>query len=189
MKRRSKIIIAVLLFVPSFVGLNVFVPIYRHDHKGYNCKLCAANKLEETVHIWGLPIYKKMGSAKRTAYTELYDRYIAETHEHQWAGGGLGRYVRYLFAGGIHKDGIHNTEYSLYQHRLSCDVLSVMALFEDEPLDFRRELYHELIECEEPEDYERVRELIEAIRSDPHNGRKLYEMYAQRKTKQFGTNG
>jgi hypothetical protein len=185
MKRRNKIIIAALLLVVGLVGLSVFVPIYIHDHKGYNCRLCASIKGEETIHIWGIPVYRKIERTKKTTYTEIYDKYIAEAHKHQWAGGGFGRYVRYLFTGGIHKDGMHAGGYPFYQPRLIREVLSVMELFDNESIDFRREMYHDLIECKGDE-YEKVQELIEAIRGDPHNGRKLYEIYRQQKSNNSG---
>lgn len=180
MKRRSKIIITVLLLMSGLTGLNVFVPIYTNRDIGYNCRLCAATKSEETVHIWGLLVYKTVRDTERTAYTELYDRYIAESHKHQWAGGGWGGYSRYLFTGGIFKDGMHGNGYPLYQSRLTCDALSVMELFEDESVEFRREMYHDLIECKRDE-YEKTRELMDAIRGDPENARMIYEMYMKQK--------
>jgi len=173
----------------GLISLSFFVPIFIHDHKGYNCRLCASKQHEETIYIYGIPIYRKMEIPQKTTYTELYDKYITETHEHQWAGGGLGRYVRYLFIGGVHKDGLHNTKYSLFQYRMSCDVLSLMELFENEDLEFRREIYHELIECEDPKDYEKAKQLIEAIRGNPENKRILYEEYLQRKTDQSRIDG
>ena len=69
----------------------------------------------------------------------------------------------------------------MFQYRLSRDVLPMMELFKDETVEFRREAYRDLIECKEPQDYNRVRELLNDMRAKPQDARKLYEMYRQRK--------
>lgn len=186
MKRRNKIIIAVLLLLPCFVILSVFVPIYERSSKFNNCGLCGASKSEVIIYIYGIPAKRKTSGIRKNEYTDYYDKYIAEPHEHQWVGGGMGTTLKYLFGGRLDKDGGwgYGGKYPLYHYQLTRNVLSVMELFKDEPLEFRRQVFHELIECRKFEDYERVQKLIEEMRADCKNSRKLYDAYHQQKAKQ-----
>lgn len=118
----------------------------------------------------------------RTALTELYDKYIAEPHQHQWSGGGFGRTRKHILGSRIHTDGAHSGQYHLYQNRLTRELLFAMELFKDEPIEFRRKVYRDLIECKDREAYERVRQLLTDMRTTPEGARKLYESYRQQKT-------
>ena len=186
MKRRNKIIIAVLLLALGFVILSVFVPIYERSMKLNNCGLCGASKSEVTVYIYGIPVNRKRSGIRKNDYTDHYDKYIAEPHEHQWAGGGFATPLTNICgarpkpAGG----GGYGGKYPLYHHQLTRNVLSVMEVFEDEPLEFRRQVFHELIECKKFEDYKRAQKLIEEMHADRKNSRKLYDAYHQQKAKQ-----
>lgn len=181
MSRRNKIIVTLVLFIAGILYLDFLVPIYKKYQKGYNCKLCGMHKSETTIYLWAFRVHRKSVGPTRTDQTDLYDKYIAKPHQHQWAGGGFGRYTRHIYGGGIHADGFHNTEYPIDQYRLSRDLLSVMELFEDESVEFRREVYLNLIECKEPTDYAKVRQLLADIRANPDHARKLYEISQQSK--------
>ncbi len=186
MKRRNKIIIAVLLLALGFVILSVFVPIYERSMKFDNCGLCGANKSEVIIYIYGIPAKRKTSGTQNNEYTDYYDKYIAEPHEHQWAGGGFGTTLKYLFGGRLNKDGGwgYGGKYPLYHHQLTRNVLSVMEVFEDEPLVFRRQVFHELIECKKFEDYKGAQKLIEEMHADRKNSRQRYDAYRQQKAKQ-----
>ena len=178
MKRRNKIIITLLLTAGGILYLDALVPIYKKCYKGYNCRLCGAQKSEKTVHLWAFCIQKEFKGPTRTALTDLYDKYIAEPHDHQWTGGGYGRTIRHIYEkGGLHSDGFHGGEYPIYQFWLSRDLLSEMEMFKDETVEFRREVYRHLIECKDRMDYESARQLLKDMRTTPEDARKLYETY------------
>ncbi|UCE48739.1 MAG: hypothetical protein JSW47_01055 [Phycisphaerales bacterium] len=177
MKRRNKIIVTIVLLVAGVLYLDVLVPIYKRCLISDNCRLCGVQKNETTVHLWAFRIQRKVVGPTRTAQTDLYDKYIAEPHQHQWAGGGFGMYTRRIYGGGIHTDGFHNGEYSISQYRLSRELLPAMEMFNDESVEFRREVYRDLIDCKGSKDYARVRQLLNDVRAAPEDARKLYEVY------------
>jgi hypothetical protein len=186
MKWRYKIIISLLLLSWAFLILNAYVPVHERLWKSDNCRLCGATKSKRTVYIYRIPVQSKTNGIRNNDFTVLYDKYIAESHEHQWVGGSFGRDVNYLFGSGMHADGgwHYGDKYPIFQYRVTHDVLSVMEVFEHEPVEFRRQAFRELIECTDLEEYGRLKELIEAMRSDSRNNRKLYDAYKQKQTNQ-----
>lgn len=177
MRRRNKTIIVALCLVAGVFYLDILVPIYKKCQKGSMCRLCGVHKSETTVHLWAFRVHRAITSPTRTAHTDLYDKYIAEPHQHQWCGGGFGTTSRHIWGGGLHLDGLHGGEYPIYQYRLSRDLLAAMELFKDEPIEFRREIFHDLIECKDRQSFERVRQLLKDMQAAPDNARNLYETF------------
>ena len=187
MKRRNKIIISIVLLIAGFIGLNYYIPIYICYYMGNKCRLCHVTRSEKIIYVYHIPVYRKTSKTQRTDYTDLYDKYIAEPHKHQWSGGGCSRHTKFLFKrGGVRSCGFHSGKYHFLQLKISNELLSLMELLEHESQSFRREIFHGLIECNNPNDYEFISELIEKIRSDPQNACELYEIYKQQKSSSSG---
>jgi len=188
MRRRNKIVIAIISLVAGFFYLDLIVPIHKACEKAYDCRLCGAWKSETTFYLWAFRIRKEMEGPQRTWPTELFDKYIAEPHQHEWVECGDHTSKWHIFEERVHLDWMGSSR-PIFHYRLRRELLLAMELFKDEPVEFRREVYRYLIECKDQEDYERVRRLLEDMRADPGNARDLYDTYRARENGQSWRRG
>lgn len=178
MRRRNKIVIAILSLVAGFFYLDLIVPIHKARYREEKCKFCGVQKSEETFHLWAFRVRREVAGPTRTHETELYDRYIAEPHQHQWLEVIDNKSKWNVFDHRAHHrahlDWVVD-RHSLHRHEL----LLAMESFEDEPVEFRREVYRDLIDCKDKMDYDQVRQLLQNMSANPEGARELYEMYKQ----------
>jgi hypothetical protein len=174
MRWRTKIIIATLCLVVGFFALDVLVPIHKACEKAYDCRLCGAWKSETTFYLWAFRIREEMKGPQGTIHTELFAKYIAEPHQHQWVEYGDHTSRWRVFEHRAHLDWVGGS-HPVFHYRLRSELLLAMELFKDDPVELRREIYHDLIDCSEQEDYEKVRHLLQDMRATPEDARRLYD--------------
>ncbi len=132
-------------------------PIRSRHAWGYTCRLCGATWTKKVSYIVGIPVRWTKSKIYRQSCTQLYDEYIAEPHRHQWAGGGHSVDHGNMFGYGGHSDGAHAVPpYPIFQPHLTRIAIYAAADLMDEPAEVRKRVFHEILSCTIPEEFQDV---------------------------------
>ena len=63
--------------------VSALFPVCSRDSYSYNCRLCAAYHTRTVNSLFGIPFWRSRTAPMPTPETALYDRFIAQPHEHQ----------------------------------------------------------------------------------------------------------
>jgi hypothetical protein len=170
MKKRIAIlsVIIVILF-----GVFSFIPCWSVSHLSYTCRLCDAHKDKRETRVLGLPVWISRSKLRRSPLTDIYEQYIGEPHNHEWAGGGFGRKTGTIFGPTVYSDGSHAVPpFSHLQPKLTKMALIAVSQVKDWPKEKRIALFHAILDIERTrcyENYENVANVFaEAEKGEPN---------------------
>jgi len=165
MKKKNVIwigVVAILLVV------FFFVPCWRVTNRSYNCVWCGAYKSKRTTSVLAVPVWIRRSGIQRHPVTDLYDKYIGQPHEHEWAGGGYSYTLGTLRGRGLHADGFHTVQpFPTWQPALTRTALMAVAQVADWPKEERIKLFHAILDCTSRESYEDVAEVYKRAEQGP----------------------
>ena len=154
--------IAILTGVIAALCVVFFFVPFCKTSKSYTCPVCGAIRNKKVVRVFGIPIWMRRSKVQRQPVTDIYDKYIGQPHEHEWAGGGYSRTVGTLLGPGLHGDGAHTVKpYSPVQPWLTHIALTAVAQVKEWPKEERVDLYYAILDCNDHESFPVVREIFE----------------------------
>ena len=173
----ASVVAAILLAAAPFI-----IP-RRREVWIYTCRFCAATKAKRTTRIAGVVVRHSETPPSRTALREVYDEVIAEPHDHQWAGGPYTGWDGNLLRYKSHGHGSHNdSRYSKYQWFLTRTALCVISLLSDTPIEFRRQVYHGLIEIDNQTEFDEAMRVYDKTRRDPPSAAEQWQRWLAKRT-------
>ncbi len=141
--KKAKAIFTGAVLILIFAVVFSIIPCWTVTGRSYTCRVCAASRDTVTTRIFGMPVWSKKSGVESNELTDIYDKYIREQHEHQWAGGSFWQTYGSLRGVGSCRDGVHGVKpYSPLQPRLTRIVLRAVEQVKEWPKEKRISLYY-----------------------------------------------
>ena len=157
---KREIIISGIVF---FILLGIFfsfTPCIKKESKGYNCRLCGAQKGKRTTYVLSIPVWTTWTKIQENNLTKIYEDNIGIEHEHQWAGGGYSRTNYTLLHRGVHADGMHIVKpYIPLQRYLTNMALRAVDQVKIWPKEKKIALYYAILDCTSEASYTKIQEI------------------------------
>jgi len=129
-----------------------------------------------------VPIWFNRSGVERNELTDIYDKYIGEQHEHEWAGGSFWETYGTLQGPGSCRDGVNIVKpYHLLQPRLTRIALSAVEQVKEWPREKRTSLYYAIRDFNDLESFPVLKEIFEKAKLG--NSEELWENWLQNKQK------
>lgn len=171
-----------IVVILVFVGVFSIIPCWTVTGCPYTCRLCAASRSTVTTRIFGVPVWFSRSGVQSNELTDIYDEYIGQRHEHEWAGGSFWRTYGTLRGPAFHRDGVHLVQpYHPIQPRLTRIALRAVEQVKEWPKEKRISLYYAIRTFNDLESFQVIKEIFEKAKQG--NSEELWKNWLESKQK------
>jgi hypothetical protein len=109
-----------------------------------------------------MPVWFRRSGIESNELTDIYDKYIGDQHEHEWAGGSFWQTYGTLRGPAFHRDGVNLVQpYHPLQPKLTRIALSAVEQVKEWPKEKRISLYYAIRDFNDLESFPAVKEIFE----------------------------
>ena len=178
--KKAKAILTAAVFILILAVVFSIIPCWTVTGRSYTCRICAASRDTVTTRIFGMPVRSKRSGVESNELTDIYDKYIGEQHEHEWAGGAFWQTYGSLLGAGSCRDGVHGVKpYSLLQPQFTRIALSAVEQVQEWAKERRISLYYAIRDCNDVESLHTIKETFKEAKQG--KSEELWENWLQSK--------